>query len=189
MTQLELQQRGLLDLVKRRGAPPSDPYLCRVQGSRELKVVQEIAIWWRTFQLEAQCRFTSSLLKRLSCFDSAVANYFNNNGTSPFVEELSYGFLNFLNGHNDGNDGNDGYDGYDGLVRTVAQFEHAVLQARAGSAEAFEVVWDRHPDYVILALENGSDLPGPEADCLYRMRIARDLPNMVSCTREFHTLE
>lgn len=172
MTRLELLQRGLLDLIKKRGAPPVDPYLRRVEGSRELAMVREIALWWRTFQLEAQCRLTSRLLKRLHCFDALVADYFNNNATSPFVEELSQGFLNFLNRHSDG------------LVRIVAQFECAVLQTRSGSASASEIVWDRHPDHLFIALENGSALPPPETDCCYRMQIARDLPHMINCTRE-----
>ena len=84
---------GLLALIKGRGAPPDDPYLQRVAGSRELAMVREIALWWRTFQLEAQCRFTSRLLKRLGSFQALVAAYFDNNATSPFVEELSLGFL------------------------------------------------------------------------------------------------
>ena len=62
MTRLELYQRGLLDLVKKRGVAPEDPYLRHVAESRALVVVREIAVWWRVFQIEAQCRFTSRLL-------------------------------------------------------------------------------------------------------------------------------
>jgi hypothetical protein len=58
------------------------------------------------------------------------------------------------------------------------------LQVRVGSAECFEVLWDRNPENVILALEESSELPAPEIGCLYRMRIGRDLPRMVVCTRE-----
>ena len=173
MTQLELQQRGLLDLLKKRGSPPDDPYLRHVQVSRELQVVREIAIWWRTFQLQVQCRFTARLLKRLGSFDAAVVAYFDNNATSPFAEELSRGFLSFLRSHDDL------------LVSTVAQFEHALLQARAGLPGQFEIVWDRHPDQLFLALEKGCELPSPEAGCFYRMSIGRELPQMVICTKEF----
>lgn len=172
MTQLELQQRGLLDLVKGRGAPPDDPYLRLVAGSRELAMVRQIAIWWRKYQLEGQCWLTSRLLKRRNYFESLVTSYFNHHATSPFIEELSHGFLAFLNGHDDL------------LVRTVAQFEDALLQIRGGSAATFEVLWDRHPDHVFLALENGSELPAPENDCQYRMLLAADLPQFVTCTRE-----
>ena len=173
MTQLERQQRGLLNLIKNRGLPPNDPYLRQVAGSRELTIVREIAVWWRAFQIEDQCYFTSRLLKRRECFDTIVTTYFNNNPTSPFIEELSRDFLNSLRDH------------VDCLIRAVSQFELALLQVRAGCTECFEVHWDRHPDRVILALEQGSALPDSEAGCLYRMRIARDLPRMLVCTREY----
>jgi len=173
MTQLELQQRGLLDLVKSRGASQDDPYLQLVADSRELAMVREIAVWWRVFQLEAQCRFTPRLLKRLGCFDALVTAYFNNHATSPFIEELSRDFLSSLRIH------------HDPLIRAVSQFELAFLETRAGSAEAFEILWDRHPDLVSLALENGTELPAPEPESCYRMRISRDLPGIVACTREF----
>jgi|HubBroStandDraft_2_1064218.scaffolds.fasta_scaffold289278_1 hypothetical protein len=172
MTRLELYQRGLLDLVKKRGVAPEDPYLRHVAESRALVVVREIAVWWRVFQIEAQCRFTSRLLKQLRCFHEVVTSYFNSNRTSPFVEELSRDFLNSLRKHDLP------------LIRTVAQFEYAFLEVRAGCAENFEIVWDRHPDLVFQALDNGNELPSPEPECVYRMRIARELPGMVACIRE-----
>ena len=121
MTGLELQQRGLLALIKGRGAPPGDPYLQRMAGSRELAMIREIALWWRTFQLEAQCRFTSRLLKRLGTFPSLVAAYFDKNATSPFVEELSLGFLRTLRTHDDP------------LVRAVSQFESGFCKRAAAA--------------------------------------------------------
>jgi hypothetical protein len=172
MTQLERQQRGLLNLIKNRGEPPEDAYLRQVANSRGLEMVREIAVWWRAFQIEDQCRFTSRLLKRCECFEEVVVTYFNNHRTSPFIEELSQDFLRSLGDH------------HDGLIRAVSEFELALLQVRVGSAECFEVLWDRNPENVILALEESSELPAPEIGCLYRMRIGRDLPRMVVCTRE-----
>ena len=169
---LELYQRGLLDLVKKRGVASENPYLRRVAESRALVIVREIAVWWRVFQIEAQCHFTSRLLKHLHCFHEVVTSYFDSNRTSPFVEELSRDFLSSLSTHDLQ------------LIRTIAQFEYALLEVRAGCAEAFEIVWDRHPDAVFHALDNGSELPPPETGCAYRMRITRELPGMVACTRE-----
>jgi hypothetical protein len=169
---LEQQQRGLLELVKGRGELPEDPYLRRVAESRELAVVREIAVWWRVFQIEAQCRFTPRLLKRLGCFKEVVTSYFNGHRTSPFVEELSKDFLRSLRTH------------HDPFVRAVSQFELAFLEVRAGSGEEFEVVWDRHPELAVLALEGGGELPRPERDFVYRLRIAQKLPGMFACTRE-----
>jgi hypothetical protein len=172
MMTLEAQQRGLLDLVKNRVASPTDPYLRRVEGSTQLAMVREIALWWRLFALEAQCRFTSRLLKRCGLFREVVAFYFDNNPTSTFVEELSLDFLDSLRAHPDP------------LLRAVSQSERALLQCKAGFGDPVEVLWDRHPDRVFQALETGSELPPAEADSIYRLRIDRDLRGMVACTRE-----
>jgi len=172
VTELETYQRGLLDLVKKRGPAPSDPYLRHVAASRELRIVQEIAVWWRLFQIEAQCHFTSLLLKRLGCFHDTVISYFNENHTSPFVEELSRGFLESLRTHDHA------------LVRMVARFEFAFLEVRSGSSERYEILWDRHPDRLLYALHIGGELTEPEPGSVYRMRIAGDLLGMVECTRE-----
>ena len=172
MTGLERQQRGLLALLQGRDCPADDPYLQRVAGSRQLGMVREIAIWWRAFQIEAQCHFTSRLLKRLGRFDALVASYFDNHATSPFVEELSQGFLESLRVHDDF------------LVRVVSQFEYGFLKVRSGSDESFETLWDRHPDQVFLALENGNELPAPEPDCRYRLHVAITLPGLFVCSRE-----
>src|SRR4029077_19610877 len=96
MNALERQQRGLLALLKNRGGIPDDPYLARVANSRELAMMRGITLWWRTLTLQMQCRFTPRLLKRLGCFDALVAGYFDRNAASPFVEELSAGFLTSL---------------------------------------------------------------------------------------------
>jgi hypothetical protein len=172
MTQLERQQRDLLDLIKNRGVPPEEAYLQQVANSRGLAMVREIAVWWRAFQIEAQCRFTSRLLKRLECFEDLVIKYFNNHRTSSFVEELSQGFLDSLRDHPDW------------LIRGVSQFELALFKVRSDSTVCFEVLWDRNPENVILALEEGNPLPPAEIGCLYRMQIARNLPRLILCTRE-----
>lgn len=169
---LELYQRGLLDLIKERGVVSGDPYLSQVANSREIAVVREIAVWWRVFQIEAQCRFTALLLKRHGCFHDLVTSYFDNNLTSPFVEELSRDFLLTLRFHDDP------------LIAAVAQFEYALTEVRDGNAGVFEVLWDRHPDLVFEALDHVGDLPEPEPGCIYCMEIAQEIPGMIACTRE-----
>jgi hypothetical protein len=172
VSSLEIQQRGLLALLKNRGGAPSDTYLGQVANSSELAMVRKIALWWMAFALNAQCRFTTRLLKRIGSFDSLVATYFDHNQTSPFVEELSLGFLGSLHAHNDP------------LVCAVSDFEHALLTVLAGSAQTHEILWDRHPERVILALETGNELPKREERYIYRVRVAKDLPNLTACTRE-----
>jgi hypothetical protein len=172
MTELERQQRGLLDLVKNRGTVPDDGYLRQVAGSRELAMVREIALWWRITQIEGQCPFTARLLRRFDLLEAAIADYFSEHATSSFVEELSRDFLCAQRTH------------ADPIVRAVSQFEYGLMEAHAGSAETFQVRWDRHPNSVLMALENGTELPPREFGGIYRMRIARDIPDLVSCIRE-----
>jgi hypothetical protein len=172
MTPLEVQQRGLLGLIKGRGAGEDDPYLQRVAGSRELSMLREIALWWRKLHVERQCHVTSRLLKRLGKLDSLVSRYFRDNATSPFIEELALDFLRVLHAHPDA------------LIRSVSQFEFAFLRVRAGSNESFEVCWDRHPDMVIRAIEEGNDLPVADDEIVYRMRIGKDIPGLFACKRE-----
>jgi hypothetical protein len=172
MMTLEAQQRGLLALIKNRGASPADPYLRQVQDSPQLAMVREIALWWRMFALEAQCRFTSRLLQRSGIFQKTVASYFDNHPTSPFVEELSADFLRSLHAHPDP------------LLRAVSQSERVLLQCKAGSNDTVEIIWNRHPDRVFQALQDGSELPPVEPECIYRLKIDRDLRGMVACIRE-----
>jgi hypothetical protein len=170
MTDLENLQSGLLDLIKCRGIAPNTPYLRRVAASAALGVVRETALFWRAYQLESQCPFTSRLLKRLGCFDALLAGYFSVNATSPYVEELSRDFLRSLRDHDSA------------LIRAVSQFEYAVLQAKAGSGEVFEILWDRDPDRVLLALQNESELPAAERNTLYRVYIDRSLSAGLACS-------
>jgi hypothetical protein len=172
VTQLERQQRGLLDLVKNRGSVADDGYLRQVAGSRELAMVREIALWWRITQIEGQCPFTARLLRRLDLLEAAIADYFSGNATPSFVEELSRDFLRAQRAHGDP------------IVRAVSQFEYGLIEARGGAPETFEVRWDRHPNSVLMALESGRELPPREFGWTYRMRIARDIPELVSCIRE-----
>jgi len=172
MTTLETYQRGLLDLVKSRGGPPTDPYLRRVAGGAEIAVVREIAIWWRTFQIESQCPLVSRVLKHYGCFNQTVTQYFDANRTSPFVEELTHQFLASLCEHNDL------------FLRSVSRFEQALLRARAGPEETQVILFDRNPESVFLALEGTGILPPAEPERLYRMTVDRRLPGMFRCTRE-----
>lgn len=172
MTALEAQQRGLLDLLKRRGPLPEDPYLRLVSESPALAVVRATALFWRGYQLRSQCQFTASLLRRLACFDACVTDYFCHNGTSPYTDQLSRGFLHYL------------LSDPRPLVRSVAEFELAVLELKSGSAHRFEIAWDRNPNLVLEALSTGSHLPAEDGHGdLFVTTIDRALPDLVTWSR------
>jgi hypothetical protein len=172
MNSLEYHQKGLMDLVKGRKVEGRDPYLEQVAQSRDLAMMREIAVWWRKLHIASQCRFTAKLLKRLGVFNSLVSQYFQNNASSPYIEELSLDFLSWLGTH------------ADATVRAVSQFEWAFHKVRAGSADRFEVSWDRHPAIFLCSLAGDGELPEPEDGVLYRMRIGGDIPGLFECTRE-----
>lgn len=172
MSSLEAQQRGLIDLLKGRRPLCADPYLKAVAASPGLAVARRTALFWRTVQLESQCRFTCCVLKRYGRFEAAVEQYFDNNPTSQFVEELSRDFLQSLSTDREP------------LVRAVSQFEFAVLEVKAGSTVGFEIRWDREPACVLAALDSGGELPAPDERGSYRMQIDGELDGLVACTRE-----
>jgi hypothetical protein len=168
---LEDYERGMLSLIKGRGAPPDHPDLQAVAVSPGLAVTREIALFWRRFGIQTQCRFTYRLLTRLGAFESLIASYFDSNPTSPFVEQLGLSFLRSLEDHEHA------------LVRAVAQFELAVMRVKGDGTGAFEILWDRHPDDVFLALETGGDLPEADAGSLYLLRIAGASGDFITCSR------
>jgi hypothetical protein len=172
MTTLETYQRGLLDLVKSRGATPTDPYLSRVASSPGIVVVREIAVWWRAFQIAAQCPLVSRVLKHDGLFEETIVQYFSGHRTSPFVEELTDDFLGFLGKQ------------ADPFLRSVARFERALLSARAGSEAVEEIHFDRNPDLAFAALGRAGTIPPPEPGIRYHMIVDRNLPEMFRCTRE-----
>jgi hypothetical protein len=172
MITLETYQRGLLDLVKNRGVPPTDPYLRQIASCPELVLVREIAVWWRAFQIETQCPLVARVLKHYGCFNRTVTQYFDGNHTSPFVEELIHHFLGTFSEHTDP------------FLRSVSRFEHALLRARAGSEETYVVLFDRNPDLAFLTMEKTGRLPPTENGFIYRVNVDPHLPGMIRCTRE-----
>lgn len=170
MSGLGGQQRELLALIKGRSLVCEDPYVRRVEGSHRLAVVRTIATRWRMYQIEAQCRYTSRLLKRLGSFEARVARHFSKFDCSPQIDELSAQFLAAEAAAKEP------------LVRAVASTELALLRARMGESGVTDTHWDRNPDLVFRALEAFEQMPASEATH-YLLRVGRDLPNFLECVR------
>jgi hypothetical protein len=173
MLTLEQQQLGLLAILRDRTAePPSDPWLKRVTKSDGLKMIHHIAGWWQRFQIEAQCRYTSRLMKRLGCFEQYVEEYFNIHPTPPSIEELTSQFLSSVKQNGDP------------LLSSVAHFELACLRLNEETANTETVIWDRDPSEVLLALERFESLPGPKPKARFVMNLNASLPGCFTCVRE-----
>jgi hypothetical protein len=172
MHDLERQQRGLLALLKGQGLQREDPYLSRVAESAGLPLLQKIARWWIAVSIEAQCRYTSRLLKRTGDFECAVEKLYARRGAMPFIEELGFEFLRQMIEHEDV------------LVRSVAAFERAALLGQYGRDGTCEILWDRHPEKTVSALEYGEDLPEHEPGWFYRLQFIGGQPPTMQCSRE-----
>ena len=66
---------------------------------------------------------------------------------------------------------------------SVVTFELACLEM-AVSAKRWQIVWDREPTGVMLALDREAEIPPAEADCHYVMQMGADVPGRAVCARE-----
>ena len=133
-------------------------------------MLREIALWWRCFQISAECRYTTRLLQRLECFHETVAAYFETRPTPAFIEHLGRDFLDRLSAHEDP------------LVRAVAQTERHIGQLRFGEIPFVEVIWDRNPDSVFAALDKHDPLPRKDPEFSYQLQIG----NGIDCVAVAH---
>ncbi len=69
------------------------------------------------------------------------------------------------------------------LAVSIAQFEAALRQVRSGAAGRFGIEWDRNPNDVFRALNEGGELPPSEGRPCYFIEVAADIPGLVCCTR------
>jgi hypothetical protein len=177
MLTLRQQQQSLRRILT--GAPAAavsataetDPWLTEVLHSPGLAMTREIAAWWLRFQIESQCIYTSRLMKRMGCYATYIDDHFSQNPTPPAIEELALQFLTSLAGHPDT------------LLRAVAAFEQACL-APAGPPHPVITQWDRNPNAVITALNQGAELPPPEPGIQYTLTIGPGTPPTVHCSEE-----
>jgi hypothetical protein len=170
MSGLAQLQDSMLRLIKARPLNTKDSYLNLVESSGELAAIREIAIWWRTYHLERTCTHTARLMRRLGLFDRAVAEFYARTAASPFAEEIGGQFVAAMSAH------------ADPLVASMARFEAALLKVRGGSAARYSIEWDRNPNDVFRALEQGGELPSSEGMPCYFVEVAANIPRMVCCT-------
>jgi hypothetical protein len=187
MLTLREQQQALFEILRGRAAEPepaqprpsraaleSDPWLRSVLASPGLRILRRSASWWQRFQIESYCRYTARLMKRLGCFSGDLEAHFAAHPAPPFVEEMTAQFLSSLSAHENP------------LLRAVAQFELFCMAPARSPARATEIseeiLWDRNPEAVLLALDRFLPLPSPEPGVLYRLRLSSTGP--VTCTRE-----
>ena len=173
MLTLAQQQESLRAIVLGRSVDTSgDVWLTEITASRGLQLMRATISWWQRFQIELQCRYTSRLLKRYGCFEESVHACFAGHSAPPSIEELGSSYLMSLQSHDNA------------LVRAVAEFELACLVSPGAGSSPVLIHWDRNPVDVILALDNGAELPTSEPETRYTLCIGADIPGGMSCVRE-----
>lgn len=161
MPGLAEHQRAMLALVKGRPvAGAADDYYARLEPTKELALLREIAIWWRVLTIEGACPSTARLLRRLGLFEESVTAFYRAENVSPYIERASVHFLQHMQAHPDP------------LVRSMVRFEQALALLRSGDNGAFAIDWDRHPESVFAALDSGTPLPDAEAGAVHRLHLA-----------------
>lgn len=165
---LAAHQRKLLGLIKStyQGADDDDPYIRAVADSEHLRLVREIADWWRIFNLEQYCVLTSRLLKRKGLFEETVHAFSGKSGLSPYIERLGAGFLEEMSRH------------HDSLVASVARFELALIRIKRGDVGRYVVNWRHAPHIILDSLIRGSPYSEKEAEGLYQTVVSIDLPGL-----------
>jgi hypothetical protein len=164
---LATHQRVLLGLIRSSTLElgrDADAYFRRVAASDDLKEARGNIFLWRVYVLERTCVLSVGLLRQRGRLDAALDAFIRVTNISPFRELQPLAFLDFLSAD------------LDALVASVAQFELALMKARAGDPGVRVVRWNREPRGILKALAENSPIDAGCRDGAYVTRISPDLP-------------
>lgn len=164
---LATHQRKLLGLLRSdyELGFDDDEYVQRVARSKELQEARRNVFLWRLWVLERTCILTFTLLKRRNLLGETLNAFIKRNNISIFRETHAPAFLENLTTH------------HDRLVRSVAQFELALLKVRQGDPGCYAVRWNVEPHSVLNSLARDIPLNDELPDGAYQIRVWRELPH------------
>lgn len=166
-------QRRLLGLIRSsyQVTAADEIYFQNVSESRHLKETRRNVYLWRVYVLERTCALSFNLLKQRDLLEPSLNAFIKQHNISPFRETQGPAFLESL------------LDNQDGLVACVAQFELAMMKARAGEGGSTTVLWKTDPVPVLASLARNKFLSvnGEAGD--YETTISRDLPSLFETRR------
>lgn len=163
---LATHQRKLLGLFRSTYRPSAadDIYIHNVAQSRDLQEGRRNILLWRTWVLERTCALTVRLLRQRNLFDATLAAFIERNNISPFRETQAPRFLEALSNYSDG------------LIRSVAQFELALLRVRQGDTATYVIPWSLDPYPVLDSLANDMPLRDRVSEGAYEIVVSQNLP-------------
>lgn len=162
-------QRNLKNLLKGNDTlvpRGTDVYLDQVANAPGLEILREIALWWRTFQIEQFCIFTAAYLRLQGCFDGHVQLFYADTNVSSFIEEAGLSFLRFMACDKDP------------TIAALANFEYALIQAKKGDQKETTVVWPCNPLALLQDILNQQNLPAEQGYRRYLTHISPKIPHL-----------
>jgi hypothetical protein len=160
-------QRTLLGLIKGTYAvsDAEDPHIREVAQSANLKVVQDIVLLWQVYVLERGCPLTSALLKRRDLFIALLRPLSQRISATAYRERQMLLFLEEVSRQEDS------------LLRSIAQFEYALLLVKLGDTQPYRIGWDYDPYAVLSALLTDQPLPEQPLTQPCKILVSHRLPN------------
>lgn len=164
---LATHQRKLLGLFRGNYRPSAADvaYVHQVAQSRELQEGRRNVFLWRTWVLERTCPLVVRLLRRLDLFDSTLRAFMRHANISPYRETQAPAFLQAL------------YDHPDPLIRSVAQFELALLKVRQGDGRTYVIPWTFDPCPILSSLANDTPLDDQVCEGNYEIVVSSVFPH------------
>ena len=138
---LQTLQTDLLNRFKYRSKALAitDVYLRR--AAFNLRHPKNVISWWRKIQVQDDCLLTGTLLKKSGTFDYTLGQFIMER-FSIFKEEVGISFLDFIRRNQQANV----------LLKSVSQFEYAVLRLKTGHSDDVVIPWPYEPFGVIESL-------------------------------------
>jgi hypothetical protein len=167
MNHLANHQRILLGLIRDTYVPRpgDDAYFHHVAASPDLQEARGNIFLWRVYVLERTCVLTVELLRQRGELDATLRSFMKTCNLSPFREYQPLAFLEALADHGDA------------LLRSVSQFELALIKVRAGDPGTYRVEWTVDPHGVLHCLAQRLPFFACVDGCRYLTTVAGKLPH------------
>jgi len=167
---LDNLQRSLAQLVRegaiteRTADPATADYLRTVATTTGLRVMRDVVREWRQLLLRQGCPLTTGALLAECRFAASVEKFMRAESLDPLAQNLVTRFLAWVANCRDDD------------VKSLAQFEHALINVRRGINSKIVVPWKCHPLDAVAAALHARPMPKPYLHAIYLTEIAAHLP-------------
>ena len=164
---LARQQTALLSLLKTGHAENDDVYIQSVAISAHLRMLREIILAWRRYDIQRHCPLTATLLKKCARFEELVSSFAAAPNLSPFPDQMAEAFLCQMS------------EQEDPIITCIAQFELFMTRVKLGDPGEYTVNWPADPRTVIACVLQETPLSSLTLGEHFCMRISRRFEGLV----------